>query len=530
MGFLHTAVTSLVILSGIAFGQSGPILDLGYAKYQGFYNASSDVNNWNGIHFAQAPVGALRWMPPVDIEKNNNYSSMGVMNATAFGPTCIQGQPFWQAANASSIVYPPTGAEDCLLLDIQVPAHPQSSSLPILLQIHGGGYTQGNADTSPADGLLQQSNGSFVYVTVQYRLGVYGFLSSLEVRQNGVANAGLLDQRAAILWTQRNAKAFGGDPSKITIIGGSAGGGSVMSQMILYGGEASPPFRGVISQYPWWQPFKNDSTLETQYRLLLQETGCSSLTCLRGLDTVALANATQKVYVDAYAAGQYGYGDYFFGPSVDGDIIRDLPSNEFKNGHFTKVALLVNRDGYEGVLFSNRSMNGTDQEITDLHHLFPYAKQSFINRLYELYPVDAYNSTFFHRAQWYGDFIIECPSAYMAAAVADLGLPSWKLLFYAGSELHGATSPYLYAENNNGTQGANNTIGAYMKDWFISFTTHLDPNAVSYSGLQKPFWPTYNNGSAQTMVVNYTQIGVVHDYDDSPQCDFFHGQSYVVRN
>lgn len=70
-----------------------------------------------------------------------------------------------------------------------------------------------------------------------------------------------------------------------------------------------------------------------------------------------------------------------------------------------------------------------------------------------------------------------------------------------------------------------------MKDWFVSFTTHLDPNAVSYSGLTKPNWPTYNDGDGhRAMNVNYTEIGVVHDFDDSPQCDFFHGQSYVVRN
>lgn len=171
--------------------------------------------------------------------------------------------------------------------------------------------------------------------------------------------------------------------------------------------------------------------------------------------------------------------------------LQDLPSNEFKLGHFTKVPLLVDRDGYEGtfsifylpmlrpltldsrlagVLFSNRSMTTVEEEMTDLHHLFPYAKDSFVDRLYELYPSDSFNNTFYHRAQWYGDFIIgtsptlssrdstlkevrcltDCPSAYMAAAVADAGLPAYKLLFYAGSELHGATSPYLYAVNNNG--------------------------------------------------------------------------------
>lgn len=90
-----------------------------------------------------------------------------------------------------------------------------------------------------------------------------------------------------------------------------------------------PPFslpfpcsRYLPSEYPWWQPFKNDTTLETQYQYLLRETGCKDLTCLRSIDTGKLGNATQKIYVDAYMAGEYGYGDYFFGPAVDGKYIQ----------------------------------------------------------------------------------------------------------------------------------------------------------------------------------------------------------------
>lgn len=84
-------------------------------------------------------------------------------------------------------------------------------------------------------------------MTIQYRLGAYGFLGGSEVSTNGVANAGLLDQRAALLWVQRHISKFGGDPTKVTVIGGSAGGGAAVNQMIMYGGVASPPFRAVIA-------------------------------------------------------------------------------------------------------------------------------------------------------------------------------------------------------------------------------------------------------------------------------------------
>ena len=86
-----------------------------------------------------------------------------------------------------------------------------------------------------------------MWVSLQYRLSAYGFLSSEEIRDDGNANGGLLDQRSALQWIQRHIAAFGGDPSRVTIWGNSAGGGSVMNQMILYGGAPDPPFRAVVA-------------------------------------------------------------------------------------------------------------------------------------------------------------------------------------------------------------------------------------------------------------------------------------------
>lgn len=108
---------------------------------------------------------------------------------------------------------------------------------------------------------------------------------------------------------------------------------------------------------------------------------------------------------------------------------------------------MVNRDGYEGVAFSNRNETTMAEETMDLQHLFPYAKQSFFDRLYQLYPASAFNSTFYQRAQLFGDFIIDCPTYYMASAVSDWGNPAYKFLFYAGTELHGAI--YAFVEGTD---------------------------------------------------------------------------------
>jgi len=156
----------------------------------------------------------------MDIENHGGYDPATVMSATSRGPVCVQGAPYWRQTIT------PGGNEDCLLLDVLVPQNPVSDYIPVLVQIHGGGYDQGNSESSPGYLLVNQSEGNLIYVSIQYRLDAFGFLSSAEIRENGSPNTGLLDQRAALNWVQRNIRAFGGDPSQVTIIGGSAGGGT----------------------------------------------------------------------------------------------------------------------------------------------------------------------------------------------------------------------------------------------------------------------------------------------------------------
>jgi carboxylesterase type B len=367
----------------------------------------------------------------------------------------------------------------------------------------------------------------------------------------------------------------------------------------MYGGVSTPPFRAAISEYPWWQSYvqssdlcssqaltipsyHNNTFLESQYHLLLSASACTNLQCLRSLDPASLKAAAQQTYVDAYHSSSpplYAFGDFFYGPSVDGDIIRDLPSNEWKQGHFTKVPLLVDHNGYEGYNYGNQSITTASDAQADLQTLWPAATTSFFDRLYQLYPREAYNSTFWQRQTLFGDYIINCPTYYMASAMADAGLPAYKLVFNAGTQLHGATSPFLFNPNDSESKFSppskeptpnfiaprpiatsfpklakltnacpaavnNSTLAAYMKDWFISFVTDLDPNARSFSpeSEAKPFWPLYNprlgtavDGAREDhefaiMDVNYTQVGVIPDFDVSDKCDFWFGRSFVVRN
>lgn len=131
-------------------------------------------------------------------------------------------------------------------MNIITPSKPASSSLPVVVNIHGGAYILGNSTSEDGTHLVSYSNGAIVYVSIQYRLGAYGFLAGSEVQADGSLNAGLLDQRLALEWIQDNIHAFGGDPKQVTIDGGSAGGGSVTYQLLRGGGEIDPPFRSAI--------------------------------------------------------------------------------------------------------------------------------------------------------------------------------------------------------------------------------------------------------------------------------------------
>ena len=432
-------------------------------------------------------------------------------------------------------------SEDCLILDVLTPIQPKSDRLPVMVQIHGGGYTEGNAQSYPGDAMVNSSDSGLIYVSMQYRLGLFGFLGGSQVADNGVLNAGLLDQRAALDWVQRNIRAFGGDPSKVTIWGGSAGGGSVTYQLMAGGGYDEPPFSAAIAEYPWWQPFLNQSEQEIQLFNTFQLSNCSSLNCLRSLPTSTLDSLNQAVQNASYPGPGDGYGVFWFGPVVDGKFLQELPDVAFKRGHFYDVPLIVDHDAYEGYIFSNMTQTTQVEETMDAMDLFPYAGPSFFSRLYQLYPRSDYNSTFFQRQTWFGDFIINCPTYYMASHAVDANRNSsavFKLTFAAGSELHGATTVFL-AANATWPQANNHTLAEIMTSYWVSFAITQDPNELRVA--DAPYWPSYlsgGNGTVangesvgfNTLAVTYNSIAPAKDADAGEKCEFFGNNGYVVMN
>tara|TARA_R110002051_G_scaffold153510_1_gene225886 strand:- start:1916 stop:3547 length:1632 start_codon:yes stop_codon:yes gene_type:complete len=201
---------------------------------EGNYDTHTGIQRYFGIPFAQPPVGELRWKAPQPLD---NWS--GVKETKAFGPRPMQTMVFGDMKSRSNGV-----SEDCLYLNVWTPAGRNTKDLPVLVYFFGGGNVAGDASEPRYDGESMAKEG-IVVVTTNYRLNIFGFLAhpelSAEAPYKASGNYGLLDQNAALKWVNKNITAFGGDPSKVTIAGESAGSIGASQQM------ASPLSKNLIA-------------------------------------------------------------------------------------------------------------------------------------------------------------------------------------------------------------------------------------------------------------------------------------------
>ena len=203
-------------------------------KVQGKMSADSQTRDFLGIPFAAPPVGPLRWKPPQPAAK-----WQGVRQATSFGSRCMQ-----QERYDDMVFRDPGESEDCLTLNVWAPAGKPKGKLPVMVWIFGGGFAGGGTSEPRQDGEHLSHKGVLV-VSMNYRLGIFGFFATRELAaedpHHAAGNYGLLDELAAIQWVHRNIAAFGGDPDNVTIFGESAGSFAVSAQM------ASPLAKGLFA-------------------------------------------------------------------------------------------------------------------------------------------------------------------------------------------------------------------------------------------------------------------------------------------
>ena len=367
---------------------------------------------WRGIPYAAPPVGALRWRPP-----QPPASWGGVRQATSWGPICMQ------QGVMDPINFDPSGKqdEDCLYLNIWRPDRP--GKLPVMVWVHGGAYTGGTGNTPLYWGDRLARDGDVVVVTLNYRLGAFGFLAHPALRAEEASqttgNYGSLDQIAALKWVQTNIAAFGGDPAQVTLFGESAGGWTVCTLM------ASPLANGLFQRAilesgacDMSEPLA-DGYAQTD--AFAQSLGCadsdaaSELACLRKVPAKTLLT---------YTAGVLRSLDYR--NHHDGHVLTDVPLKVIRSGSFNKVPLIAGHNKGEFRFVSNvipanvatlpaiynlylkmfiGDPLGLDaQALTDLYALYPAAS-------YGYKPIDAISAIISETA-------LSCPTYLGAMSVA----------------------------------------------------------------------------------------------------------------
>lgn len=297
---------------------------------------TSGIVSFKGIPFAAPPVGDLRWKEPQPVQ---NWK--GIRNANQFGPRAMQLAVFGDMNFRA-----PKMDEDCLYLNIWSPAKSSKEKLPVLVYFYGGGFIAGDGSEPRYDGESMAKKG-IVTLTVNYRLGIFGFFSHPELTaespNHSSGNYGYLDQNAALKWVQKNIAAFGGDPAKVTIAGESAGSISVSAQM------ASPLskdlFRAAIGESGSLLGALPPSTLQVEEKKgsdYAATINANLLKDLRAIPGETLLQLTAK------------QGTPRFNSTFDGYFFAKSPKEVFAAGEQANVALLAGwnsaETSYQGVL------------------------------------------------------------------------------------------------------------------------------------------------------------------------------------
>ncbi|XP_054662727.1 neuroligin-2 isoform X3 [Grus americana] len=379
-----------------------PVVPTQYGRLRG---ARRDLSNellgpvqaFLGVPYAAPPLGPRRWAPP---EAPAAWG--GVRDATAFAPACPQNLrggppplmlPLWLSDNLEAAgAYVAAQSEDCLYLNLYVPTEDgllakkredgaaggpppdadirDSGKKPVMLFLHGGSYMEGTGNMF--DGSVLAAYGNVIVVTMNYRLGVLGFLSTGDQAAKG--NYGLLDQIQALRWLNENVGHFGGDPQRITIFGSGAGAACVSLLILSHHSEGL--FQKAIAQSgtaisSWsvnYQPLKYTRLLAAKVGCERADTG-AAVECLRRQPFRALVD--QDVQPARYHVA--------FGPVVDGDVVPDDPEILMQQGEFLNYDILIGVNQGEGLKFVEDSLESEDGISASY---FDFTVSNFVDNLY----------------------------------------------------------------------------------------------------------------------------------------------------
>ena len=471
---------------------------------------ANDVQIYRGLPYAAPPVGDLRWRPPQPA-----HAWHGVRECYAFGAAAPQ-KPVALVNMFPGMTLQAKTSEDCLYLNVWAPARRSAEPLPVMVWIHGGGYTFGAASQGLYDGANLARRG-VVVVAMNYRLGPFGFLAhpqlSAESANGASGNYGLLDQIEALRWVKRNVAAFGGDPDRVTIFGESAGGNSVYA--LLLSPLAKGLFQRAISQSGASLNFAD--LKQSHYGFRPAEVaglefakkcgaaaGSGQLAALRAMNADDVLKASSGF--ETARSLEFRSDRLRFGPIVDGWVIPDDPMTLFDKGQVNAVPLLVGANANEGSLFTLGSAlpSGSEDYRDRLEKSFGKQAAATISELYP--PSDLRRAV----SDLMGDYLFVAPCRYVARAMQPLNKAVYVYHFAhptpgpMGKMLgahHGAE--IAYALDNLQLAPHHSTVDDSIRDalagYWVQFAATGNPNR---QGL--PDWPAYDAASDRFVLVKDT--------------------------
>lgn len=468
-----------------------------------------------GIPYAAPPVGGLRWkapQPPV------NWT--GIRDATAFGPSCMQINWGWNAAAAKNM------SEDCLYLNIVTPSLDPAHPLPVLFWMHGGANYNGSGSSQVRGETLTRHG--LVLVTINYRLGVFGFLALPELAgesaHHSSGNYGLLDQIAALRWVQKNIAHFGGDPRKVTIGGQSAG--AIDTGMLLASPEGKGLFAGAISESGGAiSPVPVLPSLheaEARGKAFAASAGAPAghrqIAALRAMPARRILEAGRR-----FTAPDKEGVPTRSGPSldVDGWVLPEQPAALVREGAVNHVPYLIGSNVQE-FSFTRSSVVRPGSEPAgalrkrirqDFGRQAPAAIAFYGLDRSDRPPADPLLGTV--GTQLMTDIYFRCPAVIASGWLAAKGLTVWEYRFERplpgfASTRHSGELPYVFGSAQKpgakvmgatfGPQDAR--ISRQMQGYWTNFIKTGDPN-----GPGLPQWPRYTRAAAG--VLRFTSHGPV---------------------
>jgi para-nitrobenzyl esterase len=462
---------------------SAPVASVGRARFQGEWT-SSDSAVFRGIPYAQPPVGSLRWKPPQPVTPDP-----GMHSATQPAATCLQAFVGGNRAEEER------GSEDCLYLDIRTPRLGRKARLPVLVWIHGGSNSSGSGSWVVNSGLADRG---IVVVAVQYRLGIFGFLSHPQLTRESAhgasGNFALQDQIAALEWVKRNIAAFGGDPTAVTIAGHSAGAQDV--GLLLLSPRARGLFARAIQQSGtagFGMPSRTLAESEKLGEMFADLAGAphdeSQLEALRAMDGRRLLDA--QMLLDN--------GILFVQPVIDGWVVTGDPGELLSSGKSAPVPLIIGNSAQEMPLYEGEA--AARRRVAQ--RFGPRADQALT--LYGLrngtQPLDdpLLGSTAMQVAT---DDTFRCTAEFTAAAHTASGSRVWRYQMERTAPGqaridHGSELTYIF--DNRPLNIAVDGVRPLLQSYWINFILHGDPNGPGLAP-----WPAYGDKRAY---VAFTQAG-----------------------